>query len=138
MGGYLLPEESHHRKDSCRANFFWHGPNLKRKYHMASWDLLMRPKEAGGLGLTNTRVRNKCFLAKWIFKIENEVDTPCCNLLRRKYLRDKSFFSYKGRVSSQFWKGLIEAGEDCLKGLKYILMEEKLGSGRMFGLMIAP
>jgi hypothetical protein len=36
MGIYLLQDEIHQKMDSARANFFWHGPNLKRKYHMAS------------------------------------------------------------------------------------------------------
>jgi hypothetical protein len=86
MGIYMLQDEIHQKMDSARANLFWHGPNLKRKYHMASWDLLASPKRAGGLGFTNTRVMNKCLLAKWVFKIENGDDNICCNLLRRKYL----------------------------------------------------
>jgi len=44
-------------------------PSLKKK-HMAKWEHLMVQKLAGGLGFTNTRVMNKCLLAKWIFKIE--------------------------------------------------------------------
>jgi hypothetical protein len=72
--------------DSVWSNFFWHGPNLKKKYHMASWDLLASPKRAGGLGFTNTRVMNKCLLAKWFFKIESGEDNICYNLLRKKYL----------------------------------------------------
>ena len=34
MGIYLLPGESHSRMDTARSNFFWHVPNLKKKYHM--------------------------------------------------------------------------------------------------------
>jgi hypothetical protein len=68
--------------DSARSNLFWHGPNLKKKYHMASWELLASPKRARGLGFTNTRVMNKCLLAKWIFKVENDEDNMCCQLLR--------------------------------------------------------
>jgi hypothetical protein len=71
MGVYMLQEEIHQRMDSARANFFWHEPNFKKKYHMASWELLASAKRAGGLGFTNTRVMNKCLLAKWIFKIES-------------------------------------------------------------------
>jgi hypothetical protein len=81
MGVYLLQEEIHHKMDTARANFFWHGSHMKRKYHMAKWDLLATPTKAGGAGFTNTRIRNKCFLAKWIFKIERGDHTLCCNLL---------------------------------------------------------
>jgi hypothetical protein len=55
MGIYMLQEEIHQKMDSARANFFWHGPNFKKKYHIARWDLLASPKRAGGLGFTNTR-----------------------------------------------------------------------------------
>jgi hypothetical protein len=92
MGIYLLQDEIHQKMDSARANFFWHGPNLKRKYHMASWDLLASPRKSGVLGFTNTRVMNICLLAKWIFKIESGDDNIWCNLLRRKYLGEKGIF----------------------------------------------
>jgi hypothetical protein len=34
--GKALPKghEVHQKMDAARANFFWHGPNMKRKYHM--------------------------------------------------------------------------------------------------------
>jgi hypothetical protein len=70
MGIYRLQDEIHQKMDSARANFFWHGPNLKRKYHMAKWDLMATPKSAGGAGFTDTRVMNRCLLAKWLVKIE--------------------------------------------------------------------
>lgn len=125
MSVYLLPGESHQRIDTARSNFFWHGPNLKKKYHMASWENLMKPENAGGLGFTDTRVMNRCLLAKWIFRIESVDDSMCCNLLRKKYLGDKGFFHQHKRGGSQFWRELIEVGKDCEKGLNYIL-----GDGR--------
>jgi hypothetical protein len=47
MGMYTLHEEVHQKMDTARANFFWHGPNMKGKYHMAKWDLITTPKAAG-------------------------------------------------------------------------------------------
>jgi hypothetical protein len=44
MGIYLLQEKMHQKMDTARANFFWHGPNLKRKYHMARWEIMTSPK----------------------------------------------------------------------------------------------
>jgi hypothetical protein len=111
--------------DTARANFFWHGPNMKRKYHMAKWDLMTTPKAAGGVGFTNTRTMNKCLLAKWIFKIERGDNTICCNLLRQKYLGEKSIFSYKKKSGSQFWKGLLAIRGEVSRGMNYIL-----GDGR--------
>jgi hypothetical protein len=49
MGIYHLQEEVHHKMDMARANFFWHGPHQKRKYHMAKWRVMASPKKVGGL-----------------------------------------------------------------------------------------
>jgi hypothetical protein len=68
---------------------------------------------------------NKCLLAKWIFKLESGQGNLCCKLLRKKYLGQKGFFSCTYRGSSQFWKGLQEAGESCLRGLSYIVNNRK-------------
>lgn len=62
-----------------------HGPHLK-KYYMDKWEIMVTPKKIGGASFTNTRVMNKCLLAKWIVKIERGDDNLCCNLLRQNYL----------------------------------------------------
>jgi hypothetical protein len=125
MGIYLLQEEIHQKMDTARVNFFWHGPHMRRKYHMAKWDLLATPKKAGGAGFTNTRLRNKCFLAKWIFKIERGDKTLCCNLLRQKYLGERGIFSYKKHDGSQFWRGLMAVRGEVMRNLVYLVGNEK-------------
>jgi hypothetical protein len=125
MGIYLLQEEIHQKMDTARANFFWHGPNLKRKYHMARWEIMTSPKRAGGVGFTNTRIMNRCLLAKWLLKIEGGEDTLCCKLLRNKYLGDNGIASYKRKNGSQFWKGLMAVRQDISRGMVY-----KIGNGK--------
>jgi hypothetical protein len=49
MGIYHLQEEIHQKMDTARANFFWHGPHQKRKYHMAKWRVMASKKRLGGL-----------------------------------------------------------------------------------------
>jgi hypothetical protein len=66
-----------------------------------------------------------CLLSKWIFKLERGDDDLCCTLLRKKYLKGKSFFSSNHRGASQFWKGLHEVISFCQRGMKHIL-----GNGR--------
>jgi hypothetical protein len=105
MGVYALQEGVHQKMDMAMANFFWHGPNMKGRYHMAKWDLMTTPKAAGGVGFTDTRAMNKCLLAKWIFKIERGDKTIRCNLLRQKYLGEKSIFSYKKKMGHNFGRG---------------------------------
>jgi hypothetical protein len=125
MGIYRLQDEIHQKMDSARENFFWHDPNLKRKYHIAKWDIMASPKSAGGAGFTNTRVMNRCLLAKWLVKIEGGENTLCCNLLKNKYLGENEIFSYKKKKGSQFWKGLMSVRDDIVRGMSYVIGDGK-------------
>jgi hypothetical protein len=82
---------------------------LKKKYHMVKWEELAKPRDHDGLIFTVTRLMNVCLLSKWIVKWERRDEDLCCTLLRKKYLKDKGFFSSNARGASQFWKGLHEA-----------------------------
>jgi hypothetical protein len=52
MGVFHLKGEAHHKMETARSNFFWHGPRQKKKYHMMRWEVLATPKPIGGLGFT--------------------------------------------------------------------------------------
>jgi hypothetical protein len=95
MAVYLLQDKIHHKMDTARASFFWHGPNLKRKYRIDRWQLFA---ESGCLGFADTRKMNTCLLAKWIFILERGDTNMCYNLMRKRYMRGKSFFycNYRG------------------------------------------
>lgn len=73
------------------------------------------PKEYGGLGLLETRIMNEALLGKWGWRllIANKED-QCVKLLRRKYLRKRSFLQCSSKDGSQFWKGVVQT-KDILK-----------------------
>jgi hypothetical protein len=91
---------------SIRANFFWQGAEDSRKYHMAKWDSLTRPKDQGGLGITNTLMMNECLIVKWIWKLCQGSDELWYKLLQAKYMHRNNFFLSKNKGVSQFWQGL--------------------------------
>lgn len=68
---------------------------------MVKWEALQRPKKFGGQGFMDVRTMNTSLLAKWIDRLERGDDTICGELLRKKYLGDKSIFL-------QFWRGVLE------------------------------
>jgi hypothetical protein len=78
---------------------------MKRRYHMAKWDLVASPKKAGDAGFTNTRIMNRCLLSKWFFKIERGDNTLCCNLLRQKYFGEKGSSAIRNMMSHNSGKG---------------------------------
>lgn len=101
MGMFLLHEGSHQQMDTIRSQFFWRGDCNKFKYHMVKWENVCLPRDFGGLGILNTRLMNQALLTKWIWRIRsNKPDDLCCQLLRAKYLRNKTLQQYSGGVSS--------------------------------------
>ena len=53
MSFFEIPKGILKRLDFYRSRFFWLGNNDKRKYRLAKWDIICRPKDQGGLGITN-------------------------------------------------------------------------------------
>ena len=76
---------------------------------MVKWEVMQRPKDYGGLGFIDVRIMNTCLLAKWIDRLERGDNTICGELLRKKYLGEKSIYQVHRRGGSQFWRGLVEA-----------------------------
>jgi hypothetical protein len=68
----------------------------KKKYRLAKWSILHKPKSIGGLGILDLDMQNKCLLSKWIFKLLNE-EGLWQQILRRKYLKNKTFTQVEKR-----------------------------------------
>jgi hypothetical protein len=113
MSFFEIPKDVLKKLD-YRSRFFWQGNNEKRKYRLAKWNILCRPKDQGGLGITDIYIKNKCLLSKWIFKLLNE-EGIWQTLLRNKYLSAKCFTQAQIKPGdSHFWKGLLKVREDFL------------------------
>ncbi|WVZ51083.1 hypothetical protein U9M48_002262 [Paspalum notatum var. saurae] len=69
--------------DYYKSRFFWQCDEYKKKYRLAKWGILRKPKHLGGLGILNLEVQNRCLLSKWLFKLINE-DGLWQDLLKRK------------------------------------------------------
>ena len=114
MSFFEIPKGILKRLDFYRSRFFWLGNNDKRKYRLAKWDIICRPKDQGGLEITNLWIQNKCLLSKWLFKLLNEEGT-WQTLLRNKYLSSKCLSQVHIRPGdSHFLKGLLKVREDFL------------------------
>jgi hypothetical protein len=74
---------------------------------LASWDLICRPKDEGGLGVIDLRKQNKALLIKNLHKFYNCHDLPWVNLLWRAYYSNGQVPSQNANKGSFWWK-------DCL------------------------
>jgi hypothetical protein len=101
---------------------------------MVRWEDLARPKDFGGLGLTDIRLMNKWLLFKWIFKIERGDTDLCSTLLRKKYLKEKVFSVGMLEEHHNFGKGymslriLVRGGYNV-----WLAKETKPGSDMKYG-----
>jgi hypothetical protein len=98
--------------DYYRSRFFWEREDNKKKYRLTKWNIICRPKEQGGLGIEVLELKNKCLLAKWLFKILNEPGV-WQELIKNKYLHSQTLSQVVAKpCDSPFWKGLIKVKED--------------------------
>ena len=105
---FEVPVGVRKRLDFYRSRFFWQNDELKRKYRLAKWDIICRPKDQGGLGIENLEVKNRCLLSKWLFKLSSETETTWAQILRNKYLQSKTLAQVTVRpTNSPSWKGLM-------------------------------
>jgi hypothetical protein len=86
----------------------------KKKYSLTKWNIICQPKDQGGLGIEVLEIKNRCLLAKWLFKMMNE-EGVWQEILKNKYLHSKSLAEVSVKPNdSPFWKGLMKVKEDFL------------------------
>jgi hypothetical protein len=60
----LLPKGVLNRLDLFRSRFFWQGDSEMKKYRLAKWSVVCRPKDQRGLGIHNLEVKNTALLGR--------------------------------------------------------------------------
>jgi hypothetical protein len=105
---FQLPRGVLKRLDYFRSRFFWQGDCEKRKYRLAKWSVLCRPKDHGGLGIQDLQIKNRALLGKWLYKLLTE-EGIWQTLLKRKYIGSKALSQVIWKPGdSHFWAGLME------------------------------
>jgi hypothetical protein len=122
---YEVPKEILHKLDFYRSRIFWQGYDHKKKYRLAKWGVICRPKDQGGLGVQNLEIQNKCLLSKWLFSLIN-TEGAWQQLIRNKYLSTKTITQVtRNPGDSQFWSGLMSVKDDFLNMGRFQLQDGK-------------
>src|SRR4051812_39469694 len=131
---FLLPKGVLTKVGYFRSRFFWQGDSEKKKYRLARWNMVCRPKEFGGLGIHDLQVKNTALLGKCLFKLLTE-DGVWQTMLWRKYVGSKAVSQVVWKAGdSHFWAGLM-----ATKKLYFVLvlsrlrMNHRLGFGKISG-----
>jgi hypothetical protein len=97
----------------------------KKKYRLAKWGIICRPKDQGGLGVLNLELQNKCLLSKWLFSLIN-TEGAWQQLIRNKYLGFKTITQVtRNPGDSQFWSGLMNVKNNFLSMGSFIVQDGK-------------
>jgi hypothetical protein len=61
--------------DKHRKNCLWRGKDFNSKrYNLAAWDLVRKPKNKGGLGVINLSIQNDALFLKQLHKFYSKAD----------------------------------------------------------------
>ena len=107
-------------------SYRWGAYRGKRKTHWKSWDSMLRPKSAGGMGFKDFRLFNQAMLARQAWRILVNSECLCTRVLKARYfpngrLEDTVFTSN----ASQTWQAIVHGLELLRKGLVW-----RIGNGQ--------
>lgn len=71
--------------EKIQRRFLWGGTDEKRKLHHVKWEVITRPKSAGGLGIKRLLEHNQALLAKWWWRFTKEKDALWNKVITNKY-----------------------------------------------------
>ena len=61
---FRVPKGDLKRMDFFRARVLWREKDGVKKYHLVKWSDVCRPRDHGGLGVTNLNLRKNSLLCK--------------------------------------------------------------------------
>ena len=94
--------------------FWWGSKNGQRKPAWVFWATMSKPKFMGGLGFRDVELFNLALLARQVWRLLQEPDTPSACVLKARYYPNTSIpDATLGSSPSQVWRSLIE-GRDVL------------------------
>ena len=108
---FHLPKVVLQRLDYFRSRFFWKSDNETKKYRLAWWNVLCRPKSQGGLGIQDLEIKNIALLSKWVYKLLTE-NGVWQEIIRNKYVGSNAISQvHRKPGDSHFWSGVMKAKE---------------------------
>lgn len=72
MSLFPMPAKVEERLDKLRRDFLWWGNKEGKGIHLVKRQTAQLSKKAGGLGIKNLGLQNKCLLSKWLWRFSKE------------------------------------------------------------------
>ena len=89
----LLPQKICHHINKLSCHFLWGDTEHHRSCHTVNWEIVTLPKEAGGLGISSTRHRNKAILMNQAWHLYSNPTSLWARVLKEKYFPHATVFT---------------------------------------------
>ncbi|GMI83350.1 hypothetical protein like AT4G29090 [Hibiscus trionum] len=113
--------------NSLLSKFIW-GPTSSRPIRWVKWNQLCSPKEVGGLGLFNLRVKNRALLNKWMWRFGSEKQDLWRRVIVEKYNMDECMMVPNitpSRITSWVWRNIsspvLNPNDSFVSNLRWVL-----------------
>jgi hypothetical protein len=104
--------------DKHRKNCLWRGRDIRNKgYNLAAWELVQKPKDKCGLGVTNLSIQNDALLLKHLDKFYRKADIQWVKLIWRKFYADT--VPHLAKEKGSFWWKDIFRLNTLYRGIAY-------------------
>uniref|UniRef100_A0A0V0HSZ9 Putative ovule protein n=1 Tax=Solanum chacoense TaxID=4108 RepID=A0A0V0HSZ9_SOLCH len=70
MSLFPLPPKVLKKLDKLRRDFLWHGCKEIKGYNLVKWEITLKSKDKGGMGIRDLRKQNNSLLMKWLWRTE--------------------------------------------------------------------
>lgn len=124
MSNFSIPCCIIRRIDKMRRAFLWSGESTTKKIKcLLNWNQVCRPKNLGGMGITNLTILNKVLQCKWwwnLFKSPQNTWNILATALYR-HNRPITLTSPQQQQHSEFWKSIQRVKPLFQSLIKFIL-----------------
>jgi hypothetical protein len=114
MSCFKLPRGLCDHINSLISKFWWGSKEGKIRTSWVSWETMIQPKFAGGLGFRDIELFNLALLARQAWRLLQEPDSLSARVLKAVYYPEGDILSARlGGHPSQVWRSILE-GRDAL------------------------
>lgn len=85
MSLFPLPAKVLKKLDRLRRDFLWHGCKEIKGYNLVKWEITLKNRDKGGMGIRDLRKQNNSLLMKWLWRYNEEGQALWKDVIRTKY-----------------------------------------------------